>query len=105
MPPNPLRTVGPFLQFPFQFIEVPRRLGLEFHHALPVHPRRPLAFFTWHDRIEDNHAAHTAEELREAYDHPDFNGEIFLKAAAGMLDGVQAFWWGLDEDRRRRHGL
>ena len=65
-------------------------------------PSLPLAFFTWHDRIEDNHAAHTAHELREAFERPDFNGDLFLKAAAEMLDGVKAFWWGLDEERRRR---
>jgi hypothetical protein len=68
-------------------------------------PSLPLAFFTWHDRIEDNHAAHTSDELREAYESPDFNGDHFLRAAQEMLDGVKAFWWGLDEERRGRHGL
>jgi len=66
-------------------------------------PTLPLAFFTWHDRIEDNHAAHTTSELREAFSRSDFNGQLFLKAANEMLDGVKAFWWGLDEERRRRH--
>lgn len=67
-------------------------------------PRLPLAFFTWHDRIEDNHAAHTEHELMEAFERPDFDGALYLKAAAEMLDGVKAFWWGLDEERLRRHG-
>jgi pyrroloquinoline quinone (PQQ) biosynthesis protein C len=66
-------------------------------------PELPLAFFTWHDRIEDNHAAHTENELLEAFERPDFDGDQFLRAAAEMLDGVRAFWWGLDEERRRRH--
>src|SRR3546814_10705744 len=30
-------------------------------------PHLPLAFWTWHDRVEDQHAAHTADELAEAY--------------------------------------
>lgn len=66
-------------------------------------PPLPLAFFTWHDRIEDNHAAHTSHELQEAFDRPDFNGDLYLKAAAEMLDGVKAFWWGLDGERLKRH--
>ncbi len=66
-------------------------------------PDLPLAFFTWHDRIEDNHAAHTLDELREAYDRTDFDEAVFLKSADEMLDGVKAFWWGLDEERLNRH--
>lgn len=65
-------------------------------------PQLPLAFFTWHDRIEDNHAAHTTHELREAFERPDFNPALFLRAAGEMLDGVKAFWWGLEEERLRR---
>lgn len=67
-------------------------------------PNLPLAFFTWHDRIEDNHAAHTEHELMEAFERPDFDGGLYMDAAAEMLDGVKAFWWGLDEERLRRRG-
>lgn len=68
-------------------------------------PALPLAFFTWHDRIEDNHAAHTLDELRAVAERPDFDEEAFLRGAAEMLDGVKAFWWGLEEERlhRARH--
>ena len=58
----------------------------------------PLGFWTWHDRVEDQHAAHTADELAEAYGQPWFDEERFLAAAQEMLDGVQVFWDGLWQD-------
>jgi hypothetical protein len=63
-------------------------------------PDLPLGFWTWHDKVEDQHAAHTADELVEAFSMPGFDGEKFLAGAAEMLDGVKAFWDGLDVDRR-----
>lgn len=62
-------------------------------------PGLHLAFWTWHDRVEDQHAAHTADELAEAYGMPGFDEERFLAGAAEMLDGVKVFWDGLDADR------
>ena len=59
-----------------------------------------LAFFTWHDRVEDQHAAHTLDELKDAFQRPDFDEEKFLWGAHEMLDGVKVFWDGLDERRR-----
>jgi hypothetical protein len=61
----------------------------------------PLAFWTWHDKVEDQHAAHTADELTEAYAEPWFDEEKFLSGAARMLDGVQVFWDGLWDDHHR----
>jgi hypothetical protein len=58
----------------------------------------PLAFWTWHDKVEDQHAAHTAEELIDAYAQPWFDEERFLAGATRMLDGVQVFWDGLWAD-------
>jgi hypothetical protein len=58
----------------------------------------PLAFWTWHDKVEDQHAAHTADELVEAFDQPWFDDDRFLAGATRMLDGVQAFWDGLWAD-------
>lgn len=58
----------------------------------------PLAFWTWHDKVEDQHAAHTADELIEAHAQPWFDEERFLYGASRMLDGVQAFWDGLWAD-------
>ena len=58
----------------------------------------PLTFWTWHDKVEDQHAAHTAEELEEAYSQPWFDEARFLAGASRMLDGVQAFWDGLWAD-------
>lgn len=62
-------------------------------------PKLPLAFWTWHDRVEDQHAAHTADELREAFFMPGFDQLKFLRGASEMLDGVKAFWDGLEADR------
>ena len=62
-------------------------------------PDLPLGFWIWHDKIEDQHAAHTADELGEAFFRPDFDEDKFLAGAADMLDGVKAFWNGLEADR------
>jgi len=62
-------------------------------------PNLPLGFWTWHDKVEDQHAAHTADELAEAFFMPGFDEEKFLKGAAEMLEGVKAFWDGLEADR------
>ena len=62
-----------------------------------------IGFFRWHDRIEDQHAAHTMEELRSLWqgDLP-LDIEAFVAAGRAMLDGVAVFWDGLDEERRSR---
>ncbi len=62
-------------------------------------PELPMGFWIWHDKIEDQHAAHTADELADAFFRPDFDEQRFLAGAADMLDGVQAFWDGLEADR------
>ena len=62
-------------------------------------PDLQLAFWTWHDKVEDQHAAHTADELAEAFETPGFDEERFLAGAREMLEGVKAFWDGLEQDR------
>jgi hypothetical protein len=62
-------------------------------------PSLPLAFFTWHDKIEEQHKAHVWDELRECYDSPKFREEPFIRAGVKMLEGVKAFWDGLERDR------
>ncbi|HET9772781.1 MAG TPA: hypothetical protein VFS16_17935 [Acidimicrobiia bacterium] len=62
-------------------------------------PELPMGFWIWHDKIEDQHAAHTADELAEAFFRADFDEQRFLAGAAEMLDGVKAFWDGLEADR------
>lgn len=62
-------------------------------------PTLNLAFWTWHDKVEDQHAAHTADELAEAYYVAGFDEERFLAGARDMLAGVKAFWDGLEADR------
>jgi len=68
-------------------------------------PNLPLAFFLWHDRVEDQHAAHTWHELEEEYFASDIDEDKFIAAAKEMLNGVNAFWVGLDEDRRKRKNV
>lgn len=62
-------------------------------------PDLPLAFFTWHDKIEAQHKAHVWDELRECYGSPRFQEAPFVRAGVQMLDSVQSFWNGLDEHR------
>jgi Iron-containing redox enzyme len=73
--------------------------GLERMKATRV-PEMPLAFFTWHDKIEEQHKAHVWDELRECYESPKFREAPFLTAGVKMLDGVKVFWDGLDKIRR-----
>ncbi len=72
--------------------------GLEKVKASQV-PDMPLAFFTWHDKIEDLHKSHVWDELREVYSSPKFDEDAFIKAGITMLDGVKVFWDGLDDSR------
>ncbi len=60
----------------------------------------PLAFFTYHSRIEAQHALHTQEELEEIYFDRDIDEDKFIKFGNEMLNGVAVFWNGLDEQRK-----
>ncbi len=60
----------------------------------------PLAFFTWHSRIEAQHAAHTQEELEELYFSRPIDEDSFIRYGNEMLDGVAVFWNGLDDQRQ-----
>lgn len=60
----------------------------------------PLGFFIWHDQLECQHAAHTQEELEELYFTLELDEDSFIRYGNEMLDGVAAFWDGLDEQRR-----
>ena len=62
------------------------------------HPDLNLAFWTWHDKVEDQHAAHTDDELGQAVGLKGFDEGKFLAGATEMLDGVQTFWDGLWSD-------
>jgi pyrroloquinoline quinone (PQQ) biosynthesis protein C len=61
----------------------------------------PLAFFTWHSKLEGQHAQHTQEELEELYFNRDTDEDAFIANGNAMLDGVAAFWGGLVEQRTR----
>ena len=70
---------------------------LELTGAVICDESRP--FFTWHNRVEGQHAGHVMEELEETYFDPDFDREKFFKGGREMLDGVAVFWDGLEQDR------
>src|SRR6516162_418861 len=62
-------------------------------------PALKVAFFTWHNRVEAQHAGHTMEELEEVYFSPEFDREKFFQGGREILDAVVAFWDGLEQDR------
>lgn len=66
------------------------------------HRQLRLAFFTWHNRVEAQHAGHTLEELEAAYFHPDFDRARFLQGGREILEAIAVFWDGLDRDRLDR---
>ena len=60
-----------------------------------------MAFFTWHSRLETQHARHTQEELEELYCTREIDEAQFIRVGNEMLDGVAAFWNGLEEQRKQ----
>lgn len=60
----------------------------------------PIGFFTWHDKLEAQHALHTQEELEEYYFESDFNEDAFIQYGNEMMAGINAFWTGLDTERK-----
>lgn len=66
------------------------------------HPQLRLAFFTWHNRVEAQHAGHTMEELENVFFDPDFDHDKFFQGGREVLDAVAEFWDGLEDDRLNR---
>jgi len=63
-------------------------------------PKLHLGFFTWHDKVEDQHAQHTQAELEQLYfEEDEFDEDKFIAAGKEMLEGVAVFWDGLNQDR------
>jgi pyrroloquinoline quinone (PQQ) biosynthesis protein C len=62
------------------------------------HPQLRLAFFTWHNRVEAQHAAHTLEELEEVYFNPNFDRAKFFEGGWQILEAIAVFWDGLYSD-------
>jgi pyrroloquinoline quinone (PQQ) biosynthesis protein C len=62
--------------------------------------RIPTGFFVWHDRLEGQHARHTQEELEEYYFQGALDEDAFIRYGNEMLDGVAAFWEGLEAERQ-----
>ncbi|MBD2306702.1 hypothetical protein H6G17_14415 [Chroococcidiopsis sp. FACHB-1243] len=60
------------------------------------YPHLRLAFFTWHNRVEAQHAGHTLEELEEVYFKPDFDRTKFIQGGREILDAIAVFWDGLN---------
>jgi hypothetical protein len=66
------------------------------------HPRLRIAFFTWHNRVEAQHAGHVMEEIEEVFFDPGFSRETFFRGGREVLDAIALFWDGLDDDRLNR---
>jgi hypothetical protein len=64
-------------------------------------PNLKVAFFTWHNRVEAQHAGHTMEELEEVFFSPKFDQARFFQGANEVLDAIAVFWEGLEDDRIR----
>ncbi|MBI2981611.1 MAG: hypothetical protein HYY44_04880 [Deltaproteobacteria bacterium] len=62
-----------------------------------------LGFWTFHDRLEEQHAVHTEEELQKVYFYENFNEDKFIQGGREMLDDCAVFWDGLDEERLKRN--
>jgi hypothetical protein len=58
-----------------------------------------IAFFSWHNRVEAQHAGHTMEELEEVFFNPGFDEARFFQGASEVLDAIAIFWDGLEADR------
>jgi hypothetical protein len=66
------------------------------------HPQLHLAFFSWHNRVEGQHAGHTLLELEEVYFQPSFDQAKFMQGGREILDAIAVFWDGLNNDRETR---
>jgi hypothetical protein len=64
-------------------------------------PALKVAFFTWHNRVESQHAGHTMEELEDVFFDPRFDERLFFQGAREVLDAIAIFWDGLEEERLR----
>lgn len=58
-----------------------------------------LGFWVFHDRLEQQHADHTSEELAALVAQPAFDEAAFLRGASGILDALATFWGGLAATR------
>jgi pyrroloquinoline quinone (PQQ) biosynthesis protein C len=65
------------------------------------YPNLRLAFFTWHNRVEAQHAGHTLEELEEVYFKPEFDRAKFIQGGQAILSAIAVFWDGLESDRKK----
>ena len=58
-------------------------------------------FFVFHDKLEEHHAKHTQDELREIYFLHPIDEDKFIRVGNEMLDAIGCFWSGLDRERKR----
>ncbi len=63
--------------------------------------RFSLGFFTYHERLEEQHAMHTKDELEAYYISTDhFDEDAYIKHGLEMLDACEVFWQGLNQQRK-----
>jgi hypothetical protein len=61
-----------------------------------------LAFFSWHNRVEGQHAAHVMDELEDVYFSDEFNRDKFFQGGREVLEAIAVFWDGLEADRKNK---
>ncbi len=64
-------------------------------------PSLKVAFFTWHNRVEAQHAGHMMAELEQVFFAPKFDPALFFQGAHEVLEAIALFWDGLEDDRLR----
>ncbi len=64
-------------------------------------PNLKVAFFTWHNRVEAQHAGHTMEELEEVFFSPKFDQARFFQGANEVLDAIASSGTDSKNDRLR----
>ncbi len=58
----------------------------------------PLAFWKFHAKLEEKHAAHTVEELKSVFlDDRITDSEDFIFYCEEMLDAINIFWKGIEK--------
>ncbi len=62
-------------------------------------PKLKVAFFTWHNRVEAQHASHTMEELEEVFFNPRFDEARFFQGRTRSWTPSPVSGTGLEADR------
>ena len=75
--------------------------GYNKHHRIPKGLQSlPTGFFQYHFETESGHGVNVWQELKEAFNKPEFDEIKFIDAGKIALKSIYTFWLGLDETRK-----